>query len=456
MAFSNIDSLRMGSLLQIIFSRGVRVQISKAHREWEQVKQMKVGSSLARELRFELQKNFGPAAVQYRDPGTTDRAFPTAQQSTLEEFTAKFKELEATIEVEYNLYKRALETPEKYGSPLAIELQSKTIALRRRIAADFYEEGLGVIGTALSASDTAGANGYTAVTLKTTNTARGHIGLFEFGDLLLNKNPAGTADDPTVTGTFYAWRVKKKDRKNNIVYLEAVNSAGTVLALTASSIDADDVFYRIGQTTIPDLTGSIADYGLATQVFAGLESLAAADARVVHGITMDGAYAGSRIGCGGDVIDARHIQEALDNVKVNVGEDAYSYKKMCMAPEVHAALINSRETDRRFVSVEDKTRGVRYFAYQHGNDSVEAYTSEFVRKNRIWGLPESSEGEKVLEAHMSDFKPVKLPGGSEFMLKPSASGGYSNMVVSYVNGVYLLVCKHPAAIWSLDDFVLSA
>ena len=33
-------------------------EISKAYREWEQVKQMKVGSSLARELRFSLQKNF--------------------------------------------------------------------------------------------------------------------------------------------------------------------------------------------------------------------------------------------------------------------------------------------------------------------------------------------------------------------------------------------------------------
>lgn len=456
MTFTNIDSLRLGTLLQIIFSRGVRVQISKAYREWEQVKQMKVGSSLARELRFELQKNFGPAAIQYRNPGTTNRDFPTAQQSTLEEFTAKFKELEATIEIEYNLYKRALETPEKYGEPLAIELQSKTIALRRRIAADFYEEGLGVIGTSLTAVDTTGAGGSVLVTLDATNTARGHVGLFEFGDLLLNKNAAGTADDPTVTGTFYAWRVKKKNRKANQVTLEAVNSAGTVLALTASSIDATDVFYRVGQPTIPDLTAAIADYGTATEVFAGLESLGNSDGRVVHGITMDGAYAGSRIGCNAEVLDARHIQEAMDNVKVNVGPDEYRWKKMCMAPEAHAVLINSRETDRRFMSVEDNKRGTRYFAYMHENDAVEAYTSEFVRKNRIWGLPESTGGEKVIESHMSDFKPVKMPGGSEFMLKPSASGGYSNMVVSYVNGVYLLVAKHPAAIWSLSDFVLSA
>jgi hypothetical protein len=147
------------------------------------------------------------------------------------------------------------------------------------------------------------------------------------------------------------------------------------------------------------------------------------------------------------------VQEAMDTVKVNVGQDQYRWAKMCMSPENHAKLINSRETDRRFNSVEDAKRGIRYFAYQHGNDSVEAYTSEFVSKKRIIGLPETKSGKKVMEYYGSDYKPIKLPGSGEFMLKPASGGGHVNTVVSYLHGILVYICKHPAAVWTIHNFV---
>lgn len=458
MTFSNIDSLQLGNLLQIVFSSGVRNQLSKNYREWEQVKRWRVGSTQARELRFMVQSSYGPAAIQYRNPGTSGRAFPSAQQSTTSEHTAKFKEINATIELEWNLYDRALSSPEKYAEPLALEIQNKTTGSRRRIAADFYGDGTGVVGTAVSVSDseinTSGKYRVT-VTLSDSDTARGGVGMFEFGDLLLCKQAAGTARTPTGGSNFAAYRVKLKNRKLNKVTLELVDSSGALVSgYTASGIVDGDLFYRIGQPTIPDLSSTVsADYGTLTEVFAGLETLAASDGRLIHGMTMEGALAGTEVDAGTDALDANMIQEALDTVKVNVGADEYKWAKMCMAPENHAKLINSRETDRRFTQVTDNKRGIKYFAYIHENDEVAAYTSEFVSKKRIWGLPENQDGKKkVFEYYGSDYKPIKMPGSGEFHLKPASGGSYVNMVQSFLHGILVLVCKHPAAVWKIRNF----
>jgi len=166
---------------------------------------------------------------------------------------------------------------------------------------------------------------------------------------------------------------------------------------------------------------------------------------------MSGATSGSKIDAGGNPIDVKHIQKMMDKVKVLVGQDRYRWKMLCMAPETHASLIESRETDRRFQTVEDNKRGIKFFAYVHGNDTLECYTSEYVPKPRIYCLPETKAGEKVLEFHGSDFETVKAQGMSDFHLKPSSSG-YLNTVVSYLQAIGVLICKHPASVGVIRNF----
>jgi hypothetical protein len=453
MSFSNIDNLNLGNLLHIVFNNEVYNLISQDFRDFEKVKRAKVASSLAREWRFLVQDSFGPAAVQSRNPGTSDRAFPTAQKASVSEKTAKFKEVDVTIELEYNLWDRARKSPEKYAEPLALEIMSKTSASKRYLAAKLYGDGTGVVGTTSSASDTTGANGSVLVTLSSSNTARGHIGFFEFGDLLLNKNTDGTADDPTVTGTFYAWRVDEKDRENNQVRLRPVNSSGTALSLTSSSIDAGDVFYRVGQPTFPDLTAIVAatDYGTLTEEMAGLESLASSDGRTIHGLVMSGAFAASRLDAGANPIDVKYLQKALDKVKVNVGQDRYKWTQAICAPETNASLIESRETDRRFQTMEDAKRGTKLFGYQHGNDFVELITSEYCPMKRIYMLPESKAGQKVLEYRGTDFDTVKMNGTGDFHLKATSSG-YVASVQSFLHATGVFIATHPAAIAVVHNF----
>lgn len=457
MAFNNIDQLSLGNLLQIVFSNGVRNQISIDFRDFEMVKRAKVASSVARELRFMFQSTLGAAAIQYRDPGTSGRSFPQAQQVGLNEYTAKFKEINATIELEYNLWDRARKSPEKYAEPLALEIDSKASSAKRLIARDLYQDGTGVVGTVASAAVTSPASDKLVWTLSTSNSARGHVGCFEFGDILVLKANAGGAsalDTSLATEPVY-WKVIDKNRDQSQVTLQGLNaslaSAGSIASISVQPT-AGDVFYRYGQPTIPNLS-SISDYGTVSEVMAGLESLVAGDGRVVHGITMTGATSGSRIDCGGNPIDVKYIQKAMDKVKVAVGQDRYRWKMLAMAPETHASLIESRETDRRFQTVEDNKRGIKFFAYVHGNDTLECYTSEYVPPKRAYILPETKAGEKVIEFHGSDFETVKGQGMGDFHLKPGSSGGHVNTMISYLQAIGVLIAKHPAAVAVVENFV---
>jgi hypothetical protein len=106
--------------------------------------------------------------------------------------------------------------------------------------------------------------------------------------------------------------------------------------------------------------------------------------------------------------------------------------------------------------MEDAARGTKKFVYQHQNDSLECYTSEYCLPKRIYILPESKAGQKVLEFHGSDFKTVKAPGGSDFHLKPAASGGgFVNTIVSYMQAIGVIVCKHPASVAVIRNFTNS-
>lgn len=460
MAFNNVDSLNLGKLLQIVFSEGVRVQISEDYRDFEYVARFRKDNSAARELRFMLQSTLAPASVQTRNPGQSGRPFPKAHQPSISEKTALFKELNATIELDYSLWDRARKSPEKYAEPLALNIMSTSTSAKRRIAADLYNDGTGVIGQlpANSAAVMSPASSQLKFTLSSSNTARGFVGFFEYGDILKLKTSAGgtSALDTSLATEPVYWKVMDRDRENNTVSLMGLDSSfAEVAAISSISVQpaAGDVFYRYDQQVIPDLTSSIADYGSCSDALVGLESLAANDGRIVHGVTMSGSTASSSIDAGGNPLDVKHIQKVLDKVKVQVGQGAYGWKQMIMAPESHAALIESRETDRRFQSVDDNKRGITKFVYVHGNDQVEVVTSEYCPSKRIYMIPEAkSSGQKVLELHGSDFEPVKAQNMSEFHLKPASGGGYENTITSFLLSIQTLICKHPAAIARLHNF----
>jgi hypothetical protein len=430
--------------------------LSQNFRDFEEVRAERIGNPNGREHRFMLQTSMGPAAIQYLSP--TGGSFPASHKASVSEHTAIFKELAATVEIEWNLWKRAQMSPAKYAEPLALEFQSKSIAMKRRLAADLHGDGLGVVGQLASASASVTGSDV-RFQLATTDSARGHVGFFEFGDILVLRDADGTAtalDTNLATEPAY-WKVISRDRKNDRVVLRGLDSSFAEVSISSISVQAaaGAVFYRYAQPSIPDLTGAIADYGSATEVMPGLESLVAADGRVVHGVTMSGATAGTQIDCGGSGIDVSFLEEGLSTVKVNVGQGVYSWSKFCMAPEARSALINAAETDRRFQAVQDAQRGFSKFVYVHEQDSVEMYSSEYCPKKRARALPKGKAAEgRVLELHMSDLSLVQVDGNKLF-LKPASGGGFSRNVQQFLEGYGTLLCKHPAAVLTLKNFTVS-
>lgn len=455
-----ITNLSLGNIIQIAFSKGIRLQVSQDFPEWEAIKMMKESNAEGREKRFYFQNSLGPAATQYRNAGTQGGYdFPAGQQVSTSENTAIYKELVTTVSLEQNLYKRAQQSPMKYAEPLSNEFNSKMISQKRRMAADVYGDGTGVMGTVASAAVTSPASNQVVFTLSSSATARGYAGFFEFDDLMILRSNSGSAsalDTNLGTEPIY-WKVIDKNYTAGTVTLQGLTSTFAPVA-TISSISvqptAGDVFYRYGQGTIPDLSSSIADYGTATEVVAGLLSLIASDARVIHGITMSGSRAATISDAGGDALDVSQVHTLLDNIKRRVGQGQYSYNKMTCSAESQKAFIESRESDRRFISIDDTSRGVKKFAYQHGNDSVVVNAAEFCPQKQLYILPEPKSGNRVLEYWGSDFEIVKAKDGDEWRLEPSANGGFKANMVLFMQMMGVLINKHPAACGRLQNFTI--
>lgn len=458
MAYQGISQLALGNYLTIAFIEGVHKNISVAYPEWEMVDRMRVGSVDGREARYLLQKSLGPSAVQYRNPGVRSE-FPAGQESSIQEGTIQYKELDATIELEYNLYRRILESKSKYdASALAMEVDSKITALKRQISLDFYGDGTGCLGRVAAQTATV-SNGLATVTLRQLDGDQGFAGCFQFDEQVKHYPATGTSSGTpstvtTSTGTFSYWKVVARDPRSatNTVTLQAFDSSDNALTVTAWTTNAGEAFYKKGQPTIPNLN-SVADWGTASEVITGLDSLVAADGRSVNGISLLGAVQGTVYDNGGNTIDVNAIEQSMNQVKNAVGEGRYSWKMALCNRETRSAFIDSRETDRRFISVTDDKRGVAKFSYIHQDDTIELKGSEFCNFKRMYILPEGkTEGQKVLQFRGTDFKPARAENGDVFMFAPGSAGYHKRLMVSYMNGMGQLVNLHPAACVKITNF----
>lgn len=454
MAFTPIGDSRLGNFLQIAYINTIRDQLSGDVRDFEMVKQIKEQDPMGKQVNFLLKTGRGPSAVQYVNASGVS-AFPRGQRNRSEEKTAQYKRIYSTVEFDYKLWEQLKRSPSKrYADAFAEEIISKAIESKRRIGADFHGDGTGVMLTVASVSQaTIAATGQITITADATD--RGFIGLLIEDDVFKIADPDSTLRSPTgASGTAYGWLLLSKDRVAGTATFQLVDSDYSALTATASNVVAGDYLYRVAQPTVPDLTGAISDYGTVSEVIPGLESLAAADGRVVHGITMSGVLAGTVESSGG-ALSFTKIETVLNNAKIRVGETAYAYKTMLTSPEGHSYLINANEADRRLNSVEDQTRGGRKFIYQHRTDAVETMSSEFCRKDRVWFTPEAKANQgRVLEAHMTDFQAVKPNDMSEFRMSV-VNGSYVDQMEANMTASGTLLTRHPAALASIRGFSLT-
>jgi hypothetical protein len=184
--------------------------------------------------------------------------------------------------------------------------------------------------------------------------------------------------------------------------------------------------------------------------FIGLDSFTENDSRVVHGITQNTGLGGTRRDASGNPIDSQDFQQLMSQIKIAVGASRYKYSQALMAWETLDALVESRETDRRFQSIQDNKRGVARLGYVHGKDTVMFEADEFCPKQRIYCLPEGD----CLQFHGSDFEFVQPEPGQKFHLKPNSTSGYDRTLVSFMEGDGCLISTHPNSLGVIENFVV--
>lgn len=456
MAVTNVRDIDLGKLLKIVSKGAVYNTLNDESAMWEvMVRKLKKDAESGGERRWNMRKSYGAAAAQFVP--TTAGAFPSGQKSSFSEAVGYYKDFSVAIEVPLTLLKKAEKDVGRYGKPVAEEVEAKSIAMGRVLSSTLSQDGTGIIGEVASLSSSTSTDTVT-VTLSTTNASRSHVGWFFDEDKVIVARESSGEQKATVNNatTPAYWLVTDINRQDNQVTLKPYTSADVAIDITAAIAGTDmaagDLIRRSGSLYVnPAAITSATDYGTLSYQWAGLESIGENDGRLLHGVNLSGALKGGRFDCGGDLIEPQDIQQALSQVKTRVGQRRYKYKAAFMAPETYDAMIDERETDRRFNSVQDHTRGTAELKYQHKNDSLSFETDEFVKKNRVFILPEGD----ALIFEGSDFEYVSPEGGSKWHLKPNASGTYYREQVAFMDGCGMLIPQHTAAIVTLENFTLA-
>lgn len=425
------------SLLQVVFTKGIMLQINEEFADWENVSKLKVDNKNPRSIAYMLQKSLGSTAVQPAGSGRI--TLPKAQEVSLEECEAVLKRMYSTIEVNYDLWKDAMTTPEKYAEPLALEIESKSIAQKRYLSNVFHRDGSGVVGTVASVAGS-------VVTFEDSPVIGGqgarHV---EFEEQYAVVEATGAGAVNASKGVVQISDKERNDGKNEatIVVVSGSIEAGDVLCKLGAPVDAA---YASGAGTFAKPSGELSQ--LSNEV-GGIYAVANDDGSTYNGVKFEGSLKATNVDAGGALIDLDHIQRVMDKLRVRVGSK-YKYNQMLMSPEVNRTFLQSQESDRRLVSISDTDRGFKSFGFIHGSDHLACEVSEFAWSNKIKLIPSDAKGAGVLQLHGSEFQEVKAGASSEFLA--NGADGYETAIQKFMYGYLGLICRHPAAVAGIENF----
>lgn len=460
------DAFALSGLIQPFFTEGLFVQPNRSLVEFEYMSKIGGDSQAAgaRNVKFSLLEGLDYRSAGMKNPGNT--SFLKGYRTSVSEYTATLKEMQATVELEASLVRRAMAAKElRYDDPLAVELQNKVIALKRILGMYLHNDGSGRIGESAGAGGDTDASGRLVLSLERTGSEIGCVRHFLKNDLVSFASPEGD-ERVGAHAAFFAWRVIDRDTSATAptVTLQAVNQAGVAIgSASASNIVDGDFAYRTAQGVtdgsslsleFPDVSGAIADYGALSCVMPGFESLIAADGRVVHGVTMSGVTGAQSETTGGTLDSEVQFEELLNTLKDEQGEGVWKYDEALTSRKVRSALIKSASVDRRYGARDDLNGGGKKFTYMHGDDEIAVRTSEFCRDDRIWVIPSGGAGgAKVLQFHYLPFEAVRANNGDEWHLIQS-SGVLTDLMQSVQRGFGTTINLQPAATGRVSGFTL--
>lgn len=455
MTTPQLADIDIHQFLKIYQMNGFTRQLSENSDMWSYVKKLTEMDAQARSVRYLLINELGYGAVQALAADGSG-TYPSAQRSGLIEPEAVYKEWGWTVDVPRVLENKTGSDLMQYAKPLATELDNKQIAFARLKCIEFNGDGSGAIGKLEAAPafiDNSGAGKPSqlsfVVSHDSAEAGRSFVRWFQEGDIVKFAAPDSTAKTATGGGSeFKIVDINDTERK------VTVESTGADIT-EVGSVALNDYVYRRGTTpaVLTDLgiAAGTTDYSSLTEVMAGLETLSANDNRKIHGMNMSGSTKGTRRDLDNAVIDSKHFQQLLSELKRKAGKGRYKYDAAFMADEVYDSLVESRETDRRFHDISDTDRGAKGIGYVHGKDRVEFMPDEFNHSQRIWLPP---QGKDALCYIGKDAMQVKPNGSDPFHLSLE-SGAYGRNMETFFEQSGVAISKHPRAIGCLEKFKVS-
>ena len=465
---SNITAAQLGKLVQISFADGVRSQLSNYTRDFDNILKASVGDlGGSRHHEFALLTSVGPNSVQAMPATGAGADLPEGQGSESGFYEAVYKRVATTLEVSSDLWDKTMSAPGKYADLMVLEAKNKAIGAKREMNIYLHGDGTGRRVIVSSVVGTSGATtGNVRITGATSSSSVSHVAWLQEGDLcyvmpntatISSATPSAKRSPTLASGTFSHFKVKSRNLRNDSIDLIPYNTAGSASTVTdLGSIVAGDVLYKKGQLTAVATDSAISgDFNTLTELPAGLESIMANDARVCHGITMDGVTGGTVYTASG-LFDPDHILEGVTDLKTVTG-DQFDYTQLMMAPKVHDIFVKNVEADKIFRGEDPKGRGGKGFFYQHGNTVLMLNTSEFCPPNRVRALPEGRGDDQPnpIEYRGEDFKDLKVGGNSEFLAPSTTAGRYREVVQRFMVARVAFLNKFPRAGLTIQGYDLA-
>ena len=467
MSINAVTDKALGITLQIYFEEGFTSLVNNDVEDFKSIEAIaSTDGAAAREIRFAVEPARQPSNVQMVNPGASNAPLLNGSSGTITEATAKAKQLEVVAEFDLDVYNRAKMDPSLvYVGPMQLELYNQMITAKESLIKQFYGDGTGVQAT-ISATPTVIANGIMTIALRNTAAYLGNPFWIQENQHLVATTTAGTAHQPgTSSGTPAYMNVETIDYSAKTMTVTSYDASGTKLTINAAgTVVGGDILFNYSDLanngSFVDTT-SVADYGNLLYM-PGLQSLGAADGRIVNTVTLSGNYAGTVVDKGGAVLQFPVFSELANQLDRKVGRGKYVYNNLRCSYDVWDSMINL-DAGNQYLKPVENIHGGKEYMFQRKNMAMILDSHRFVPDYTIWAEPSLKDPMAAqgvtrtapLQFKFTGFEFIKEPESDAIFRLKIISGVRTRVVQCEMQTYGTFIATQNAAIGSITNFTIA-
>lgn len=467
MAISAVTSKALGTTLWIYFEEKFTSLVNNDVTEFAALEAMADPSGAAsRQVNFAVEPARPVSNAQFRNPGANNAAFISGESSQILEKTATAKQIDIVAQFDVDVFKRAMLDPQSiYVGPMAMEMGNQALNAKEAIIVDYYGDGSGAVCSLGTVSAPTISGGVMTLPVSNVSTLYGCIYWVREEQNLVFYNASGSVHQATTSsGTPAYYKVVGVDYANKTINVVCYDASGTLLTITAvNTIATGDIAYNYSDVAEGGVfnRSAISDFGGLLHM-PGLQSLGAADGRVVNGVTLSNQYKGTEVDLSGANLNVTDFGQLLTSLQRRLGAK-YEHKTFKCSREVFQYIINLGESQKWFSPEVNSNGGKDYMYYHQNNKGTALKSSRWVPDYEIWAEPtlvdtqstDGVTGKGPLMFKFTGFDFITLPGSSDIFNWKVSGGNRLKIVETHMSTYGTIICTQSAAIGRIKNFVIS-